>query len=215
VSIFEVHHQKEKMLMYGRKLHLWILIVLVLSMVGAIPIAAQMGGRSSTLTQPRTSPHDVISSTFDGERFGNRVMIVYGRPFSKNPRGENIRKIWGVLVPWGQRWRLGADESTLMITQKPLKFGSLDVPAGTYSLYMLPVEQGNSQLIINKQFGQWGIAEPYQESMEVGRIDLKRETVRERVDQLTLALERGEGGGGVLRITWENLTFSAPFSVGK
>lgn len=201
--------------MSGRKIQLWILAAAILAIAGLSTVWGQMGGRSSTLTQPRTSPHDVISSTFDGQRFGNRVMLVYGRPFSKNPRGEDIRKIWGGLVPWGSRWRLGADEATLLITQKALKFGSLAVPAGTYSLWMMPVEQGASKLIINKQFGQWGMAEPYLEDQELGSVDLKRETVDDRVDQLTMALERGESGGGVIRITWENLSFSAPFAVDK
>lgn len=190
------------------------LIVAAMALVGATTVSAQGGGRSSTLTQPRTSPHDVISMTFDGVRFGNRVMIVYGRPFSKDPRGDEIRTIWGGVVPWGQHWRLGADEATLMITQKPLAFGSLEVPAGAYSLYMMPVEEGTSQLVINRQIGQWG-AEPYQEDMEVGRVDLSRESVDERVDQLTIALERVDGGGGRLRITWEHLSFAAPFSVGQ
>jgi hypothetical protein len=201
--------------MNGRKIRLWILAIVVLAMAGMLSAWSQQGGRSATLTQPRISPHDVISSTFDGDFFGNRVMIIYGRPYSKNPRGEDIRKIWGGLVPWGERWRLGADEATLMITQKPLKFGSLDVPAGTYSLYMLPEENGPSKLIINKQIGQWGIREPYREDLELGRVDLQRKTTDNRVDQLTITVERGESGGGVLRITWENLSFSAPFTVGK
>ncbi len=199
--------------MYGKTTTLRALTIATVALVGASAVYAQ--GRSSTLTQPRTSPHDVISSTFDGERMGNRVMIVYGRPYSKNPRGEDIRTIWGGVVPWGGQWRLGADEATLMITQRPLTFGSLEVPAGAYSLYMMPVEQGTSQLIINKQIGQWGMGETYQEDMELGRVDLTRETVDERVDQLTMALERAESGGGVLRITWENLSFTAPFTVGK
>ena len=201
--------------MPGRKIQLWVLAVAIFAAAVVPTVLGQMGGRSSTLTQPRTSPHDVISSTFDGDRFGNRVMLVYGRPYSKDPRGEDIRKIWGGLVPWGSRWRLGADEATLMITQKALKFGSLSVPAGTYSLWMLPVEQGPSKLIISRQFGQWGMAEPYLEDMELGSADLKRETVPDRVDQLTMALERGESGGGVIRITWENLSFYAPFTVEK
>jgi len=198
--------------MYGKTTTLRALTAATLALVAASAVHAQ--GRSSTLTQPRTSPHDVISSTFDGERMGNRVMIVYGRPYSKNPRGEDIRTIWGGVVPWGEQWRLGADEATLMITQRPLTFGSLEVPAGAYSLYMMPVEDGTSQLIINRQIGQWGMNEQYQENMELGRVDLSHETVDERVDQLTLTLERAETGG-VLRITWENLSFTAPFTVGK
>ena len=200
--------------MYGMTTKLRALPIAAVALVGATTLYAQTGARSSTLTQPRTSPHDVISQTFDGERLGNRVIIVYGRPYSKNPRGEEIRTIWGGVVPWGERWRLGADEATLMITQQPLMFGSLEVPAGAYSLYMMPVEDGTSQLIINKQIGQWGMGDPYQENMELGRVDLSRERVDERVDQLTLTLERLERGG-LLRITWENLSFTASFSVGQ
>ncbi len=200
--------------MYGMTTKLSALAVAAVALFGATTLHAQAGGRSSTLTQPRTSPHDVISQTFDGERFGNRVMIVYGRPYSKNPRGDDIRTIWGGVVPWGGQWRLGADEATLLITQRPLTFGSLTVPAGAYSLYMIPVEEGTSQLIINRQIGQWGMGEQYQENMELGRVDLSRERVDERVDQLTLTLERAETGG-VLRITWENLSFTASFTVGQ
>jgi len=199
--------------MYSKTANPRVLAIAAVALLAATTLHAQRPARSSTLTQPRTSPHDVISSTFDGERMGNRVMIVYGRPYSKDPRGDEIRTIWGGVVPWGERWRVGADEATLMITQRPLMFGSLEVPAGAYSLYMLPVEQGTSQLIINRQIGQWGMYEEYQENIELGRVDLSRETVNERVDQLTLALERAETGG-VLRITWENLSFSAPFTVG-
>jgi hypothetical protein len=199
--------------MYGNTTKLGALAIAAVALVAATTLHAQRGERSSTLTQPRTSPHDVISSTFDGARFGNRVMLVYGRPYSKDPRGEEIRTIWGGVVPWGERWRLGADEATLMITQRPLMFGSLEVPAGAYSLYMMPVEEGTSQLIINRQIGQWG-REPYQENMELGRVDLSRESVDERVDQLTLTLERAETGG-LLRITWENLSFTASFTVGQ
>ncbi len=200
--------------MYGKTTKLRALAIAAVALVAATTLHAQRGERSSTLTQPRTSPHDVISSTFDGPRFGNRVMLVYGRPYSKDPRGEEIRTIWGGVVPWGERWRLGADEATLMITQRPLMFGSLEVPAGAYSLYMMPVEEGTSQLTINRQIGQWGMSEPYQENMELGRVDLSRESVDERVDQLTLTLERAETGG-LLRITWENLSFTASFTVGQ
>ncbi|UCG87136.1 MAG: DUF2911 domain-containing protein [Gemmatimonadota bacterium] len=51
----------------------------------------------------------------------------------KDRRGDEIRTSWGGVVPWGERWRFGADEATLMITQRPLMFGSLEIPAGASS----------------------------------------------------------------------------------
>jgi hypothetical protein len=165
------------------------------------PIAAPRG---------RASPHETVNATIGG----SRVVVIYGRPYSKDPRSAEIRKIWGTLVPYGQVWRLGSDEATLLITEAALDFGGTTVPAGAYSLHMLPVENGTSKLIINKHIGQWGI--PYtQAAEELARIDLKKDTVSQQVDQLTLTVESVQGSnppGGRIRFQWENLQFSVGFT---
>ena len=76
--------------------------------------------------QKRVSPHETISKVIDG----NRVMIVYGRPYTKDPSTGQNRKIWGELVPYGEVWRTGADEATLLITQKPIMLGGAAIPGG-------------------------------------------------------------------------------------
>jgi hypothetical protein len=103
--------------------------------------------------QKRVSPHETTSAVIDG----NRVTVVYGRPYTKDPHTGEMRKIWGGLVPYGKVWRTGADEATLLITQKPIMFGDTAVPAGVYTLFTLPQEDGAAKLIINKQVGQWGV----------------------------------------------------------
>ena len=102
--------------------------------------------------QNRVSPHETIGAVIDG----NRVTVVYGRPYTKKPGTSENRKIWGGLVPYGKVWRTGADEASLLITQKPIIFGDTTVPAGAYSLWTLPNENGTAKLFINKQIGQWG-----------------------------------------------------------
>src|ERR1700733_3498174 len=97
------------------------------------------------------SPHETISTVIGDRRTGDRVTITYGRPFSKD------RKIWGTLMPYGKAWRMGSDEATLLITQQPISFGETTVPAGAYTLYMVPAENGASKLAISKQIGQWGV----------------------------------------------------------
>lgn len=153
------------------------------------------------------SPHETFSSVINGDR----VTIVYGRPYTKNPRTGEERKIWGGLVPYGRVWRLGADESTLLITQKPLAFGDTTVPAGAYSLYMLPEENGASKLIINKQIGQWGTQ--YDEGQDLARVDMKKETFEKNVPQLTMAITKNPEGGGILKVMWETTQYSIPFTV--
>ena len=161
----------------------------------------------------RVSPHETISATIDG----NKVTIVYGRPYSKDPKTGEIRKIWGGLVPYGKVWRTGADEATLLTTEKPIVLGGTDVPAGTYSLFTVPAADGTAKLIVNKRTGQWGI--PYKEAgeatNELARIDLKKDTLDKTVDQFTMAIETNPAGGGVLKMMWENTGFSVPFTLKK
>ena len=159
--------------------------------------------------QKRVSPHETVSAVIDG----SRVTVVYGRPYTKDPKTSDARDIWGGVVPYGKVWRTGADEATLLITQKPLVFGETTIPAGAYTLFTLPQEDGTAKLIINKQLGQWGTQ--YDEKQDLARIDLKKEVTDKTADQLTLAVAKNPAGGGVLKIIWANTQFSAAFTVQK
>jgi len=166
--------------------------------------------------QKRVSPHDTISTVISG----SRVTVVYGRPYTKDPKTGEARKIWGGLVPYGQIWRTGSDEATLLVTQQPLSFGDKTIPAGAYTLWTLPNEDGTAKLAINKQIGQWGAShgdpkEIYNESLDIARIDLKKDALDKPVDQFTMAIEKNASGGGLLKLMWESTQFSAPFTVKK
>ena len=158
--------------------------------------------------QKRVSPHETVSAVIDG----SRVIVTYGRPYTKNPKTGEPRKIWGGLVPYGQVWRTGADEATTLITQKALVFGDTTVPAGAYTLWTLPAEDGSAKLIINKQIGQWGVGPgSYDEKNDVARVDLKKDALDTPVDQLTIAVSKP----GLLKLSWENIQYSAAFTVQK
>src|SRR5450755_2419197 len=103
----------------------------------ALIIAAHALSASPLMAQQkRVSPHDTISTVIDG----NRVTVIYGRPYTKDPKTGEARKIWGTLVPFGKVWRTGADEATLLITQQDMQMGDATIPAGAYSLWTLPNE---------------------------------------------------------------------------
>jgi hypothetical protein len=172
-------------------------MVAALAVLCALPALAQ---------QKRISPHETISTAVDG----NRVTIVYGRPYTKDPKTGENRKIWGKLVPYGKVWRTGADESTLLITQKAIVIGKTTIPAGAYTLYTLPAEDGSAKLIINKQIGQWGTQ--YDDKQDLARVDLKKDAVEAPVDQFTMAVDKNPSGGGVIKMMWENAQFSTAFT---
>ena len=180
--------------------HLSIITFVVAAMFCAWPAMAQ---------HKRLSPHETISSVIDG----NRITITYGRPYTIKPGTTRVREIWGGLVPYGEPWRMGADEATSLITQEPIELGGKTIPAGAYTLYMLPEENGPSQLAISTDIGKWGI--PVDTSHDLARVDLKKETLDKPVDQFTMAIARPPSGGGVLKMMWEKTEFSVPFSVKK
>ena len=154
------------------------------------------------------SPHETISATIDG----NKVTITYGRPYTKNPRTGEARKIWGSLVPYGKVWRTGADAATTLTTEKDLVFGETTVPTGKYTLYTLPAADGSAKLIINKQTGQWGTQ--YDEKQDLARVDMKKSACEKTVDQFTMAIEKNDAGG-VIKMMWEDTQYSVPFTVKK
>jgi len=163
---------------------------------------------SAFAQRPRVSPHETTSAVIDG----NRVTLVYGRPYTKDPKSGEARKVWGGLVPYGKAWRLGSDEATLLITQKPIMMGDTTVPAGAYTLYLVPEENGG-KLAISKTLGGWGM--PVDEKNDLARVDAKKEALDKPNDELSLAVEKNPAGGVVIKIMWEGTQFSVPFTVLK
>ena len=182
-------------------------LIAVAFLINAATLSAQQPKRVASTGG--ASPHETTSAVIDG----CRVTITYGRPFTNNPKTGEPRKIWGSLVPWDKAWRTGADEATLLLTQKPLMIGETTIPAGAYTLYTIPSESGTAKLAISKNLGAWGV--PVDEKNDLARVDLKKEPLEKTADQFTMAVAKNPTGGGVIKLMWENTQFSVPFTVKK
>jgi hypothetical protein len=157
--------------------------------------------------KPRVSPHETVNATVGDAK----ITIVYGRPYTKDPKSGEKRKIWGGLVPYGQVWRMGADEATLFTTDKEVSIGGTAVPAGTYSLFLLP-EEGAAKLIVNKQTGQWGTK--YDQSQDLARIVMIQGKLDRPVDQFLISVEK-TAADGVLKLMWDETQYSTSIAVKK
>ena len=147
------------------------------------------------------SPHVKSEWTIDGAN----ISIEYGRPSLKG-RAESA------VMPAGKPWRTGADEATVITMDKPLKFGTLALEPGTYTINTQPGE-GEWQLIIGKlgKPRQWGI--PYNQALEIGRTPMKVGKTKAPVEQLTISID-DTSSGGTLRVDWGTVSATAPFTVG-
>ena len=177
--------------------------------IAAIFLVLLQPSPSNGQQRARVSPHDTINATIDGDE----ITIVYGRPYTKDPKTGATRKIWGGLVPFDKVWRLGADEATLFTTQQPLELGGKSIPAGSYTLFMLPHDEKSATLIVNKQTGQWGTK--YDKKQDFARVDMKGEPASSAADQLAIAIDNNPSGGGTIRVTWEATQYSVDFKVQK
>jgi hypothetical protein len=159
----------------------------------------------------RTSPHETAYARIGEKR--TLVSITYGRPFRQlgGKADAEVRKIWGGLVPWGKANRLGSDEATTILLQHPIEIGGATIPAGIHALYIVPMESGASKLAFSSNPLKWGI--PVDESKDIARVDLKKDTLPTPVEQLTISVENAPPEGGLIKIMWEDTQFSVPFSV--
>jgi hypothetical protein len=172
------------------------------TMVALMALGITLSAQKTTTVHPGKggSPHVRSEWTVDGAA----ISIEYGRPSLKG------RAVGKEVATYGKPWRTGADEATTLKTDKPLKFGTLAVPAGTYTLYTLPGET-EWQLIVSKKTGQWGV--PYPEGQDLGRVPMKTGKTSAPVEQLTIAVD-DTSAGGTLRVEWGSTSASVPFTVG-
>lgn len=90
------------------------------------------------------------------------IRIDYARPLKKG------REIFGKVLKFGEVWRAGANNETQVRFFKDVKIGETSVPAGTYSLFIVPTAT-DWTLVINKQTDRWG-AYSYDKALDVVRL---------------------------------------------
>jgi hypothetical protein len=171
-----------------------VLASLTVSSIAAAQTTVSMGvGKGG-------SPHEKTTWMVNGAT----VSIAYGRPFlKKRPESE--------MMPVGEPWRTGADEATVITTDKPLTFGALHLQPGSYTINTEPGEK-TWQLIIGKLEapGQWGI--PYQPKLEIGRAPMTVSEASAPVEQVTLSIDAKKRE---LHVAWGTTVAMIPFKVGS
>jgi hypothetical protein len=164
--------------------------------------AASLFAQKTTEVHPGKggSPHVRTAWTIDGAA----ITIEYGRPYLKGRADDAV-------MPPGQPWRTGADEATVLTTDKALKFGSVSLPAGTYTINTQPGAKW--EIIFGKlgKPGQWGV--PYNASLEISRAPMTAQKTAKPVEQLTIYID-DTPAGATLRIEWGGVSARAPFTVG-
>jgi len=141
------------------------------------------------------SPPAKVEGTIDGVK----VTIDYHQPSAKG------RKIMGGLVPYGEVWRTGANNTTSIEFSGPVKIEGQALAAGKYALFTIPGEN-EWTIIINKTI-KWGHYD-YKQSEDVLRVKVKPSKTDSMVETFNIAVEKDK-----VTMKWENTAVS--FKIAK
>jgi hypothetical protein len=179
-----------------------VLIAIAATAVIGLDAAPRMLQREQAPGSRRVSPHESVDNNVDGAE----LTIVYGRP---SMRG---RTIFGSLVPFGRVWCPGADEATTLESTKELMLGTLRIPTGPHTIWVLPTAEQWTLIVSKNPRGFHTFYDPQQ---DLGRLELHKQELSAPVEQLTFAITKAVQGGGTISMTWERTEVSAPFTVAQ
>jgi len=179
------------------KLSLLVLFAGVLSVAGICP-AQTATGETLMLNLPRQSQHALVT-----QRIGiTDVTINYHRPLA------NGRQIWGKVVPYGQVWRAGANENTIITFTDPVTIEGQPLDKGTYGLHMIPGES-EWTVIFSKNSTAWG-SFTYKQDEDALRVKVKPQTA-DLHDALAYDFDDVKPDSTVVTMRWEKV--AVPFKV--
>jgi hypothetical protein len=151
---------------------------------------------------PKASPKSKVQQTVGL----TEMSITYSRPAVKD------RVIFGGLVPFGEIWRLGANENTIFRNSDVLIFNSDTLKAGAYALYARPFE-GAWEIIFYNDTTNWGLPEKWDDS----KISFRGKAVVEKSpfvqENLLIGIENLGSNNGEIKFSWEHYSASLPFKL--
>lgn len=130
-------------------------------------------------------------ATAEGTIGASKVTVTYSQPSAKG------RKIMGGLVPYGQVWRTGANEATVIEFDKAVSVEGSNLAAGKYELFTIPTET-EWTVIFQPYAKQWG-AYSYKESNDVLRVKVKPAKTDSFVETFTITPGKED-----VQLKWEN-----------
>lgn len=156
-------------------------------------------GQAQAPDQQRPSPLAIASMRYKDAY----VKITYSRP---QKRG---REIFGKLVPYGQVWRMGANEAAEITVTKNVQINGSLLKAGTYSIFSIP-NKDKWTIIINTELGLWG-SYNYNSKLDEMRFDIPVQQVTgDSYENFTIQFDQRNELADLL-IIWDQVKISIPF----
>ncbi len=135
-----------------------------------------------------------------------KIRVLYSRPMKKD------RAVMGdKLVPYGEPYRLGANESAEIIFMTEVQIGKTRVGAGRYTIYAIPTAK-EWEVVINTDVDGWG-AYAYDAAKNVASITVPVQKSVDDIEAFSMTFYEAPSGMAHLKIGWENTIIEVPIKV--
>ena len=155
--------------------------MLALLTLGACSADAQPGRRSQrgTVTQSVN---------------GTEITIRYFRPVLRG------RTAFPGVVNWGRTWTPGADSATRIETTGALDIEGKSLPAGKYSIWVIPEEKDAWTVIFNRSADAFHLT--YEESQDALRLQARATTSSQPVETLEFSFPLVDADSAIMQLQW-------------
>ena len=152
------------------------------------------------------------------------VKVTYGQPYKRGRENIFGTKESGALVPFGERWRTGANEASEITVTKDVTVAGKKLAAGTYSLFTTPSATSwkihfNTTLDLDGtgyfRDGKFTPADLAPTDVVVVEVPVSAIPAdKEEVDQFTIAFEKKDGGADMV-LRWIRTEVRVPIAAAK
>jgi len=157
-------------------------------------------GACSAKAQPgRRSQRGTVTQSING----TEISIRYYRPVLRG------RTAFPDVVGWGRTWTPGADSATRLETSGPLEIEGKALPAGKYSIWVIPEEKDAWTVIFNRTADAFHLS--HDESQDALRVQANGMTAAQSVETLQMSFPLVDADSAIMQLQWG--TFVLPLHI--
>lgn len=135
-----------------------------------------------------------------------KIRVLYSRPFRKG------REVWGGdLAPYGEPYRLGANETAEIQFFSPVKIGDQVLPAGRYSFGAIPNAK-NWEVFFSLDLDGWGVY-AYNPEHNVATISVPAQTASTELENFSITLYKADSDMVHLKMGWDKTFVEVPIEL--
>ena len=135
-----------------------------------------------------------------------KIRVLYSRPYLKG------RTAWGgELAPYGEPYRLGANETAEVHFFTPVMVGGTTLPAGRYTIGAIPGEE-SWDVFFSSDLDGWGVY-AYDAEKNRATVTVPTQSMDESLENFGITMYEADSGAVHLKMGWDKTYVEVPITL--